>query len=107
MGYEHCFETLANGLRLALIRELRNGPRNVTALAAATQAERTRVSHALHILRACKIVETKKRGREILYRINPDSPLLNKQGTLFSLIEEHAKNHCPLCARSGGKPHFP
>ncbi len=96
----YCLETLANPLRLDIIRVLNEGPSNVTRLAEATGAERSRVSHALQILRQCHLVDTKKSGREIVYTLSEETPLFKqKRGNIFTMIEEHARQHCPACVK--------
>ncbi|RME31997.1 ArsR family transcriptional regulator [Candidatus Woesearchaeota archaeon] len=106
--YELCFETLANELRLAIVKELEAAPKNVTQLANATNAERSRVSHALQILRACRIVSVEKHGREMRYALNTESPVVKHgRGSLFTLMEEHARAHCSTCHKCGTKPTFP
>lgn len=98
--HSYCFETLANPLRLDIIRILDEGPSNVTKLAEATGAERSRVSHALQILRQCSLVDTEKQGREIIYKLSNKTPLFKqKRGNIFTLIEEHARTNCPTCVK--------
>jgi DNA-binding transcriptional ArsR family regulator len=100
-----CFETLANALRLDIIRLLEKEPMNVTQLAEKTKAERSRVSHALQILRNCQLVAAKKLGREMLYELKTDTPVFKaEKGNLFTLMEEHARMNCALCVRRGVKP---
>ncbi len=100
----HCLETLANELRLAIIHQLdEHGTMNVTQLAAATRAERSRVSHALASLKTCKLIIAEKKGREVRYHLNPDTPLFQKtRGSIFDKIRAHAQNNCPTgCSRLG------
>lgn len=105
--HQLCFETLANELRLAIVKELAAGPKNVTELAAAATAERSRVSHALQMLRDCRIVTAEKHGREMRYALNSESPVVKHgSGTLFTLIEAHAKAHCTTCHKCGTAPKF-
>jgi len=102
-----CFETLANELRLEIVKLLEREPMNVTEIAKATKAERSRVSHALQLLRQCKLVIAKKDGREILYHLNKQSPVFREaKGNLFTMIEQHAKTSCATCPKRGGAPLF-
>lgn len=104
--HQLCFETLANQLRLDILRLLEQGARNVRTLAAETGAERSRVSHALQVLRDCNLVNAEKQGREVCYSLNKESPVAKRgKGTLFTLIEEHAKR-CATCHKHGGPPQF-
>lgn len=98
--HSYCFETLANQLRLDIIRILNERPSNVTNLAKATGAERSRVSHALQILRQCRLVDIEKQGREIIYKLSNETPLFKqRRGNIFMLIEEHARTKCPTCVK--------
>ena len=102
-----CFETLANELRLRIVRLLEQGELNVTALSEQTGAERSRVSHALQTLKSCSLVTARKRGREVVYGLKKDSPVFQEhRGSLFSILEEHAKASCARCAKSGHAPAF-
>jgi DNA-binding transcriptional ArsR family regulator len=96
-----CLESLANPLRLDIIRLLDdNGAMNVTQLAEETGAERSRVSHALGILKQCKFVTATKEGREMKYAIDLKSPVFKtRKGNIFDMIEEHARVSCPSCAK--------
>lgn len=97
--YAACFETLANTLRLELLTLLnKHEALNVTQLAILTGAERSRVSHALALLKQCRLITAEKHGRETRYRLNKETPLFTTQGDLFTLIKTHAKR-CATCAK--------
>ncbi len=100
-----CLETLANALRLDIIRILNDqGEMNVNRLAAETGAERSRVSHALANLKQCRLVAAEKKGREVKYRLDERTPLFrNRKGNIFTLIEEHAQQMCPSCEKFRGR----
>lgn len=103
--HQLCFETLANELRLDIIKLLEKGPLNVTTLSTETKAERSRVSHALQILRQCNLVKTQKKGREVLYAVNLATPIFQQhKGNLFSMMEAHARASCSTCAKCGRAP---
>ncbi len=103
--HRFAFETLANELRLDILRLLEQGPKNVTQLAEATKAERSRVSHALQILRQCHLVRVRKKGREMLYELNTETPVFKAgTGNIFALMAEHCKQSCTVCKRTGRKP---
>jgi DNA-binding transcriptional ArsR family regulator len=105
MEHQYCFETLSNPLRLDIIDLLQKGSMNVSQLARATKAERSRVSHALQALRRCHLVQTEKHGREILYGLNMETPIFKEaHGNIFTLIAQHCRTNCAVCARSGRAP---
>lgn len=103
--HQACFETLANELRLKILQLLEKESLNVSAIAEQTGAERSRVSHALQILRNCQLVTTQKHGREIRYAVNRDTPLFKEhRGDLFTLMEAHARTNCTTCVKCGKAP---
>lgn len=58
--------------RLRIIRCLSEGPRNVGQIARALGAQVVNVSHHLGVLRAAGLVEDVKRGRYVIYHLNPE-----------------------------------
>ncbi len=60
---------LAHPDRVRLIEELRQGEKNVTAIAAALDLPATRVSQHLASLRAHRLVEDRRDGRNHHYRL--------------------------------------
>jgi DNA-binding transcriptional ArsR family regulator len=60
---------LAHADRLRLIEELRHGEKDVTSLACALQLPATRVSQHLAQLRAQRLVEERRDGRNHFYRL--------------------------------------
>ena len=60
---------LAHADRLRMIEELRHGERDVTSLATALQLPSTRVSQHLALLRAHRLVEERRDGRNHFYRL--------------------------------------
>ena len=63
---------LADPERLRIITCLREGPRNVSELAALLHAEVVNVSHHLGVLRHAGVVCDEKQGRFVVYRLHPD-----------------------------------
>lgn len=61
---------LAHADRLRLIEELHQGERDVNSLAAALQLPSTRVSQHLGLLRAHRLVEERRDGRNHVYRLS-------------------------------------
>ncbi len=64
------FSLLAHPLRLALLSALAEGERDVTSLVNATQAPQTAVSQALARLRAARLVQERRQGRHVIYRLS-------------------------------------
>lgn len=64
------FRVLGDPTRLAIIRLLEDGERPVRELVAAVGASQPRVSAHLACLRHCQLVDTERRGREIVYRLS-------------------------------------
>jgi DNA-binding transcriptional ArsR family regulator len=63
---------VADAERLRIIQCLRDGPKNVSEVAALLEAEIVNVSHHLGVLRAAGLVLDDKQGRFVYYRLNPD-----------------------------------
>lgn len=63
------FRQLAHADRLRLIEELRQGEKDVTSLALALSLPPTRVSQHLALLRAHRLVEERRDGRNHFYRL--------------------------------------
>ena len=97
-----CFETLANELRVQILKILQEKPMNVTELTEKTGVERTRVSHSLQMLRDCKLVTVTTQGKEHIYAINTASPFFSKEqkGGLFSLMHDHKEKSCGSCYKA-------
>lgn len=79
---ERCARKLA-GLaapeRLRIVHFLRDGPRNVSEIAAMLQTAAVNVSHHMHVLAEAGLVRRQKQGRFVLYSLDPgvleiDSP---------------------------------
>ncbi|ROZ86496.1 metalloregulator ArsR/SmtB family transcription factor [Gordonia sp. OPL2] len=78
------FAMLADPTRLHIVWLLSDGEADVTALTEATGASRTAVSQHLAKLRFTGLVDTRRDGRRMIYRL--------RDGHLSRLIEE-ALNH--------------
>ncbi len=69
----HCAEqlkALGEPLRLRIVSALRAGPKSVSELADTLAVELVTVSHHLGILRSARLVQTKRKGRFILYSLS-------------------------------------
>ena len=74
------FRMLADPTRLHLLWLLTHGEADVTALAEATGASRTSISQHLAKLRFARLVDTRKDGRRVYYRL--------RDGHLGRLVRE-------------------
>ena|SRR5579871_6683448 len=69
---DHCAEmlrALAEPLRLRIVDCLRSGPQSVGELSKLLEVEVVNVSHHLAVLRKAGLVESKRKGRFIVYRL--------------------------------------
>jgi ArsR family transcriptional regulator len=64
-------KSLADPNRIRIIRALVDGPRNVGDIASAAGLSHHRVSHHLSRMRLARLVEARRDGRTIIYRIHP------------------------------------
>jgi len=63
---------LADPDRLRIVRCLRDGPKNVSEIAAALGVLVVNISHHLGVLRQAGLVEDEKQGRYVVYHLHPD-----------------------------------
>jgi DNA-binding transcriptional ArsR family regulator len=63
------FRLLAHGDRLRLIEDLRGGEKDVTGIAQSLDLPATRISQHLALLRAARLVEERRDGRNHFYRL--------------------------------------
>jgi len=85
------FRGLADRSRLAILEALLRGPRNVTALVAATGAPQPSVSAHLACLYCCGLVARETRGRFAYYRIRSGGTrrLLRQAGRMLAEVGGH------------------
>ena len=62
---------IAEQNRIRVIDCLRTGSKNVTELSRLLDEEIVNVSHHLGVMRAAKVVVTEKKGRFVIYSLNP------------------------------------
>ena len=67
--YHKCFETLANELRIQIISALSEKSLSVQQLSKQLDAEQSRVSHALKMLKECNYVDAEVKGKERIYTL--------------------------------------
>ncbi len=63
------FKALSNPRRLAIVRELARGDRQVHELVQALEMAQPRVSEHLAILRGARLVEARREGRAVVYHL--------------------------------------
>ena len=53
------------------------------------------------MLKLCKIAETKREGKEIVYSINAGSwpTQVNSGKSIFTVLDQHIVDHCGSCAK--------
>ncbi|MGD9721695.1 MAG: ArsR/SmtB family transcription factor [Pirellulales bacterium] len=72
--YQSCAErlkALADPDRLRIVNCLLLGPKNVSQVAKELNETIVKVSHHLRVLRHARVVETKKRGKFVIYSLDP------------------------------------
>lgn len=63
------FRALANPLRVAIVRELAHGDRDVSSLVEALDVPQPRISEHLAVLRAANLVAGQRTGRHVRYHL--------------------------------------
>jgi len=75
------FRAFSDTSRVRILSALTEGEKNVSVLAAAVGISESAVSHHLRGLRQMRLVETRKEGREVYYRVEDEHILaLFQQG---------------------------
>lgn len=87
--YHIFFRNLANPLKIKIISALKDKESSVGDLTYELKVEQSKISHALALLRKCKIVEVKKKGKERIYSLNKKTII-----PLLKMIDEHSKSFC-------------
>lgn len=90
--YAIFFRNLANPLKLKIMSALEEKAMNVNDLTRELNAEQSKISHALALLRCCSIVECKKDGKERIYSLNKETIL-----PMLKLIDKHENKYCTKC----------
>jgi ArsR family transcriptional regulator len=88
-SYHIFFTNLANPLKIGVILILRKGEKNVGEISKEMKVEQSKISHALHSLKSCNIVNMKQKGKERIYSLNKDTIL-----PMLELIDKHSLIHC-------------
>ena len=93
------FRVLGDPTRVRIVEALLAGERTVSGLVAITGAPQSRVSNHLACLRWCRLVESERRGREIVYRIA--DPRVEKVLDLGRVVAGENCDHLASCRRIG------
>ncbi len=96
--YHKCFETLSNELRVSILKQLMKSPKTVKQLCKTLNAEQSRISHSLKILKKCKYVDSEIKGKERLYSIKKEiTKNIDENLTESNLFEMILKHHEKVC----------
>lgn len=93
------FRVLGDPTRLRILELLLAGPRTVSELVEAVGAAQSRVSNHLACLRWCALVDTERRGRQVMYRIT-DPNLGELLGAARRFVDGKVE-HLASCQRIG------
>lgn len=74
------FGVLSDETRLAIIMALKEGEKNVTTLCQELGKPQPTISHHLGLLRANTLVEDKRDGKQVVYKIADNFPTLVYDG---------------------------
>jgi len=88
-AYHVFFTNLANPLKMKIIFELKEKESSVGELVEKLNVEQSKISHALALLKKCKIVSVKQEGKQRIYFLNKDTII-----PIFKLIDKHTKENC-------------
>ncbi|MBN1884822.1 MAG: winged helix-turn-helix transcriptional regulator [Candidatus Krumholzibacteriota bacterium] len=69
-----CLRAMGDPSRLRILGELCGGEQSVTSLTAATGLSQANVSRHLGVLRRAALVEFRREGRHVFYRLTNDLP---------------------------------
>ena len=93
------FRVLGDPTRLRILEALLQGERTVSELVELVGAPQSRVSNHLACLKWCRVAESERRGRNVVYRVSDPRVrgLLRRAGELAA---EHC-DHLATCRRIG------
>jgi DNA-binding transcriptional ArsR family regulator len=96
-AYHVFFTNLANPLKIEIITALKEKERgsSVGELSEKLNIEQSKVSHALALLKKCKIVNVEQDGKKRIYSLNKKTIL-----PMLKLIDKHSKENCACNACS-------
>ena len=94
-SYNVFFKNLANPLKIEIITALKEKGSSVGELSEKLKVEQSKVSHALALLKKCKIVDVEQSGKKRIYSLNKHTIL-----PMLKLIDKHSKENCECNACS-------
>lgn len=94
-AYHVFFTNLANPLKIEIITALKDKGSSVGELSERLKVEQSKVSHALALLKKCKIVNVEQSGKKRIYSLNKETIL-----PMLKLIDKHSKENCACNACS-------
>ena len=93
------FRVLGDPTRLRIVEALLQRERTVSELVDLLKAPQSRVSNHLACLRWCRVVDSQRRGRTVVYRVS-DERVANILDLAASLAEPNC-DHLASCKRIG------
>ncbi|HEX2946921.1 MAG TPA: metalloregulator ArsR/SmtB family transcription factor [Clostridia bacterium] len=102
------FQTLGDSNRLRIINFIGDQNRSVSEIVEATGLSQPLISHHLKTLRESQVLETKRSGPFIYYRLK-DPRLLSALGIFFEIsnsIEDREANDSMFCAPPWWRMHW-
>ncbi len=87
--YHVFFTNLANPLKIEIISALKKKESSVGELSEKLKVEQSKVSHALALLKRCKIVNVEQDGKKRIYSLNKETII-----PMLKLIDKHSKENC-------------
>jgi DNA-binding transcriptional ArsR family regulator len=96
-AYHVFFKNLANPLKIEIITALKEKGSSVGELSEKLKVEQSKVSHALALLKKCRIVNMEQSGKKRIYSLNRETIL-----PMLKLIDKHSKENCE-CASCSAK----
>lgn len=95
------FTNLANPLKIKIITALKGRGKgsSVGELSKKLKVEQSKISHALTLLKRCKIVNVNKKGKQRIYSLNKRTII-----PMLKMIDEHSRCfcNCAECRGCGG-----
>jgi len=94
-AYHVFFTNLANPLKIEIISALKEKGSSVGELSEKLKVEQSKVSHALALLKKCKIVNVEQDGKKRIYSLNKETII-----PMLKLIDKHSRENCECNACS-------
>lgn len=88
-AYHVFFTNLANPLKIEIISALKEKGSSVGELSEKLKVEQSKISHALALLKKCKIVNVEQDGKKRIYSLNKETII-----PMLKLIDLHSKSFC-------------